>query len=289
MIRNTVITFLICILLGLPIHTAISVESDLSVVEIPPEMLARKWKKRNPAFLISPESVLRKLKEKRELVLVDVRDMDDFRRFRIPGSINIPIFVLNKKTFLKSRTLVLLNEGFNYSRLAQSCRQLRGSGFYHVSILAGGLSHWREKGFPIEGDAFAQKSLNKIPPQEFFAERNYENLIAIDVSQSTNKETLELMPGAFFVPYRGQAKRFVGELKKVIRPYENDPLVSVLIFNQHGKYPEVVERLIRKAGIKNVFYMQEGLEGYKRFLQQQVLIWRAKNTRKIVKKCVSCP
>ena len=289
MIRNTVITFFICINLGLPILTAIPVQSDLSVAEIPSELLSRKWKKYNLANLISPDSFLRKLKEKRELVLVDVRDAQDFNSCRIRGSINIPAFALSKKTFLKSKTLVLFNEGFNYSKLEQACQRLRDSGFHNVSILIGGLSHWSEKGFPIEGDVFAQKSLNKIPPREFFAERNYKNLILVDVSGIMSPEASSLMPGALSVPYRKQAKKFVGELKKVLQLHENDPLVSVLIFNKNGRYPESMELLIRKAGIKNVFYLKDGLEGYKTFLQKHALMLRTKNTRKIVKKCVSCP
>ena len=94
-IRNSVITFFVCMLLGLPIVTAIPVESDLSVAEIPSELLSRKWKKYDLANLISPESVLRKFKKKRELILVDVREMDDFRRFKIPGSINEALFSVN--------------------------------------------------------------------------------------------------------------------------------------------------------------------------------------------------
>jgi len=183
----------------------------------------------------------------------------------------------------------LVNEGFRYSKLEQICQRLKDSGFQQVSILIGGLNQWREKGFPIEGDVFAQKSLNKIPPREFFAERNYENLILVDVSGVMSPEASSLMAGAFSVPYRKQVKKFVHELKKVLQPHENDPLVSVLIFNKNGRYPESMELLIRKAGIKNVFYLKDGLEGYKTFLQKQALILRTKNTRKIVKKCVTCP
>jgi len=288
-IRNTVITFFICIILGLTILTAIPVQSDLSVAEIPSELLSRKWKKYNLANLISPDSVLRKLKEKRGLVLVDVRDAQDFNSCRIRGSINIPAFALSKKTFLKSKSLVLINEGFRYSKLEQAHQRLKDSGFQHIWILIGGLNYWEKKELPLDGDVFAQKKLNKIFPRDFFAERNYENLILVDVSGSMSPEAPSLMPGALSVPYREQAKKFVGELKKVLQPHKNDPLVSVLIFNQNGRYPERMEGLIRKAGIKNVFYLKDGLEGYKTFLQKQALILRTKSTRKIVKKCVTCP
>jgi len=258
-------------LLGLPILTAIPVESDLSVAEIPSELLSRKWKKYNLSNLISPDSVLGKLKEKRELVLVDVRDAQNFNSCRIRSSINIPAFALSKKTFLKSKSLVLVNEGFRYSKLEQACLRLKDSGFHNVWILIGGLSHWREKGFPIEGDVFAQKKLNKVLPRDFFAERNYENLILVDVSEIMSPEASSLMTGAFSVPYRKQVKKFVGRLKKVLEPHENDPLVSVLIFNKNGRYPESMELLIRKERVKNAFYLKDGLEGYKTFLQKQAL------------------
>ncbi len=288
-IRNTVIAFFICIILGLPIRTAIPVESDLSFAQIPSELLSRQWKKCNLANLTSPGSVLKKLKEKRELVLVDVRDAQDFNSCRIRGSINIPAFALSKKTFLKSKSLVLVNEGFRYSKLEQAYQRLKDSGFQHVSILIGGLNYWREKELPLDGDVFAQKGLNKIPPREFFAERNYENLVLVNVSGIMSPEASSLMPGALSAPYRKQGKKFVGELKEVLKPHENDRLVSVLIFNQNGRYTERMEGIIRKAGIKNVFYLKDGLEGYKTFLQKQALILRTKNTRKIVKKCVTCP
>lgn len=287
--RKITITFFLCIFLGLPIHAGKSEGNNLAPADIPLELLTCKWKKRNPAYLISPDSVLRKLKEKRELVLVDVRDAQDFNSCRIRGSINIPAFALRKKFFLKSKSLVLVNEGFSYSKLEQTCQRLKDSGFQHVSILIGGLNQWREKGFTIEGDVFAQKKVNKILPRDFFAERNCENLILVDVSGTMSPETLDLMPRSFSLPYRGLAEEFIGKIKQALRPHKNDPLISVLIFNQNGRYPERMEGLIRKAGIKNVFYLKDGLEGYKTFLQKQALILRTKNTRKIVRKCVTCP
>ena len=287
--RRITITFFIFMLLGLPIHAGKSEGNNPAPADIPLELLTCKWKKRNPAYLISPDSVLRKLKEKRELVLVDVRDAQDFNSCRIRGSINIPAFALRKKFFLKSKSLVLVNEGFSYSKLEQTCQRLKDSGFQHVSILIGGLNQWREKGFTIEGDVFAQKKVNKILPRDFFAERNCENLILVDVSGTMSPETLDLMPRSFSLPYRGLAEEFIGKIKQALRPHKNDPLISVLIFNQNGRYPERMEGLIRKAGIKNVFYLKDGLEGYKTFLQKQALILRTKNTRKIVKQCVTCP
>jgi len=47
--------------------------------------------------LISLEAVLYALKQKQDLVLVDVRDSSDFESFRIQGSINRPHISSKKK------------------------------------------------------------------------------------------------------------------------------------------------------------------------------------------------
>ena len=67
--------------------------------------LGKKLKKRNPAFVISVETVLEKLKQKENPVLIDLRNRESFEKFRIPGSItiNMPLFAIRTKTFLKNK------------------------------------------------------------------------------------------------------------------------------------------------------------------------------------------
>ena len=142
--RKAAITLFIWILVGLPAFNVVMAAQTLGSTEIPPELLAGKLRKRNPAFAISVESVLRKLKGKQEIILIDVRKRDEFEKFRIPGSINIPLFAIRTKAFLKSKSLVLVNEGYNYTQLERECAYLRKSGF-RVWLLNGGLYYWRQK------------------------------------------------------------------------------------------------------------------------------------------------
>jgi len=286
--KNCIITFLVCIFVGLPVRPCTPAEQDPIKTEIPPELPSGKLKKHDPAFFVSAEFVLLALKQKQDLVLVDVRDENDFESFRIPGSINIPLFALRTKTFLKHKQVVLINKGFMYGPLEQECRNLKDFGFTRVSILKGGLQYWKQKGAPFEGDVFAQKKLNEVSPREFFSESKYGNVAVVDVSETMGKEAHQLMPGAKSLPYQGQAKKFVGELKKVLYRHEGDPLILVLIYNLTGNYPERMVSLIRKAGIKNIFYLRGGLEGYGSFLKQQALIRQTKDKKKIVKRCVTC-
>nr|WP_320192692.1 transglutaminase domain-containing protein [uncultured Desulfobacter sp.] len=50
-------------------------------------------------FLASAENFS---KNKEEIILIDVRNHQQFEKFRIPGSINIPIFAIKTKLFLAS-------------------------------------------------------------------------------------------------------------------------------------------------------------------------------------------
>ena len=130
---------LIFVLIGPPLSAGNPAKKNLPPKDLPAGLFITGPKHLNPGLFISVESVLQQLKEKQHIVLVDVRDANDFEKFRIPGSLNIPFFALKTKTFLKKKSLVMINEGFSYSRLEQGCLRLRNAGFASVSILDGGL------------------------------------------------------------------------------------------------------------------------------------------------------
>ena len=126
----------ICFLAASPAHFCLLAEERLSAdvevntsdaqknpsnLDIPPELITMKLRKRNPAFSISMETVLRKLKKKEEIILVDVRSREAFERFRVPGSINLPLFALKTKAFLKSKPLVLINDGWHQKSQGAGC------------------------------------------------------------------------------------------------------------------------------------------------------------------------
>ncbi|MDY6973850.1 MAG: rhodanese-like domain-containing protein [Thermodesulfobacteriota bacterium] len=264
-------------------------ETDLPPKGLPADLFTVETRHLAPGLFVSAEAVLQMFKEKQDIILVDVRHGNDFEKFRIPGSINIPFFALKTKIFFKKRLLILINEGFGYSRLEQGCLQLRSAGFARVLILDGGLQLWNEKGAPLEGDVFAKNEMNKVLPQDLFQERDCANLVAVDVSETATPEAGRLIPRAVSVPYGGKDD-FTGALKKIAAAREEAPATNILIFNRTGKYAEGMERLIKEAGLKNIFYLQGGLAGYNTFLLQQAAIWRKEDNRKTVKKkCATCP
>ena len=272
------------------IEVEISGKDKNRPIGTPSELTTRKLRKRDPAFAISVESVLRKLKKKEEIVLVDVRNREEFEKFRISGSINIPLFAIKTKTFLKRKPLVLINEGYHYSPLERECKRLKDFGFTAAWILNGGLNAWREKGATVNGDIFAQKELNRVPPQIFFEEKNDESCIVIDVSKPKNQETLYLIPQAIAIPFIDNAGKFVSSLKRVMEKHKKASFLSFLILNENGEQYERIEKLIKETELRNVFYLKEGLMGYKGFLKRQALMWQPKDhSRKTLKKCPGCP
>ena len=287
--KKAVITLLISLLIGLSLRIGASTAQDLESMNTPAELLTTKLGKRNPEVAISVESVLQKLREKRGIIFIDVRKRSDFERFRIPGSINIPLFAIKTKAFLRSKSLVIVNEGYNYSQLERECEHLRRSGF-RAWLLNGGLNYWREKGAPLHGDGFAQKGLNRIPPRAFFAERDYENWMVIDISAPKQPQAHPLIPQSISIPYLNDEERFILTLEKTLAQEKDKQFLSVLIFSQKGEYYDKIEKAAQKTDLRNVFFLKGGIQAYRNLLGQQALISRAKlNQRKAIKKCAKCP
>jgi rhodanese-related sulfurtransferase len=91
------------------------------------------------------------LKEKKDILIVDIRSEDLFRKSRIEGSINIPLHSLHRRyqELPINRLFILVDENGNHSFLASS--YLVRKGFWQVRRLFGGMARWenfllRQKG-----------------------------------------------------------------------------------------------------------------------------------------------
>jgi rhodanese-related sulfurtransferase len=254
-----------------------------------PQSIASTVKKRNPAFAISVEAVLHKIKEKQSITLIDVREKDRFETVNIPGSINIPLYAVKTKTYLKSTPLIIINEGYSYEPLERECTHLRKAGF-QVWILNGGLYGWKQGGGPLNGDHFAQAELNKVPSPIFFTEKAYKEWLIIDISSSKQTQTSSLIPKAIHIPYSKNTAEFTSSLQKAIAPLKINPLRSLIFFNETGEDYNTIEKVIRNAGYKEAFFLKGGLAAYERFVTNLTLIKQAReNSRRTIKRCLNCP
>jgi rhodanese-related sulfurtransferase len=257
--------------------------------KIPDGWIARKMKKRDPALMVSVEDVLPGSKAKSERILVDVRPRHEFEKTRIPGSINIDLFAIKTKTFIKGQPIVLVAEGYRYRQLEEETRRLRRSGFM-VTILDGGLTKWGQTKGHIEGDAFAQRELNRVPPQVFFEERDYDHWVVMDATTAPLQGSGRLIPGSVPLASSTDGKELGRQMKAVIARNKIGPFPLFLIFDECGESYERIERLVLSSGIPDVYFLQGGINGYRSFLEQQASLLDSEDKPvKRVGRCPTCP
>ncbi len=62
-----------------------------------------------------------------------------------------------------------------------------------------------------------------------------------------------------------------------------------LIFNENGDHYEKIEKIMRKKGLENTFYLTGGLNAYEKYLQHLVLCRQPKDSRiQRIDKCKNC-
>jgi rhodanese-related sulfurtransferase len=252
------------------------------------ELLTRKLRTRHSALLISADAVLQKIKERQDVALVDVRDEKEYAKFRIPGSIHLPLHTVKTKEFLKKRSVVLIAAGPGDSQLEQECERLRNAGF-QASTLDGGLIAWQRRGAPIEGDLLALSELRKISPRTYFEARHDSNWIALNACKSRKDEGSYFIPEAFPLACPTDPKLFLACFKTALGKNNSDSTRLVLIFDDAGKNYERMEKVLPAAGTVNAYFLRGGLEAYQAYLKQQAGMIRARGVaERTARKCPSC-
>jgi rhodanese-related sulfurtransferase len=266
-------------------HKAHETYNSFSV--IPEKLFNPKPKQRESAFAISPDRLLSKLKQKQPLTLVDVRNTDDFQRLHIPGSLNIPLYAVKTKVFLKSFPMVLINEGFQHSLLESECRQLKDMGF-DVLILDGGVTAWAQKGNALVGDLFALEDMQMISPQVFYREKDRQNVLVIDISPVQLEISKQLMPYSIHLPIPGEQGQWAPVLGRLTDSHRTPPFLSILVLNQTGDGYDRAKKIFAGLSV-NAFYLQSGMVGYQRYLEDIMLSWVPRDDRiKTEKPCEIC-
>jgi rhodanese-related sulfurtransferase len=89
-----------------------------------------------------------------DVVLVDVRDEESFRREHILGAANIPAAQLVKRLadLPRDRTIVTYCWDITCALAPKAALELAQKGF-KVQFLAGGIEEWKKKGFPVKAAA----------------------------------------------------------------------------------------------------------------------------------------
>lgn len=94
---------------------------------------------------------------KPDFVLVDARGPEAFARTHVPGALNIPHRTMSRERmgeFPAETLFVVYCAGPHCNGADRAAVRLAGLG-YRVKEMIGGISGWREEGFPLEKGAAA--------------------------------------------------------------------------------------------------------------------------------------
>ncbi len=101
---------------------------------------------------VSPEEVHEALRSGEGVVVVDVREPDEWEQGHIPGARHIPRGVLEYRAAsdLPDREARIVVHCAAGGRGALAARTLQEMGYTNVANMEGGLGAWQEKGYELE-------------------------------------------------------------------------------------------------------------------------------------------
>jgi len=199
------------------------------------------------------------------VLLIDVRRVDEFQKYQIPGSLNLTPFSIKSKHFLKDKRIVLVNEGRYLSQLEDLCTRLKSVGFQDVSVMAGGLRAWHQAGFPVIGDRLALSELNQISPAELVSSLRERDWRFIDLDKSLHS-LANLLTTSGAIEYQASKTDFISAVNKASRKFGDTALTGFLVINSHGENYREIERILQLTEAKNIFYLAGGISELKRYL-----------------------
>jgi rhodanese-related sulfurtransferase len=242
------------------------------------------------SFAVFPGWVMAKLSQDPKPVIVDIRSPEDYEKLRIPQSMNLPLYAVKTKSFLRDRLIVLVNEGYVYAELADEARKLKQQGF-SVAILFGGLNAWNKNKGELVGDVLEISRMKAITPKMFYQEKESEHHLLLDLSIEDGAETKNISKNRVRIPVEKLEKYLSGDLSmtgKVSLENANE-FMTVLIVNERGSDCEKIEKIVENAKTQNVFFLQGGWLAYEQYLSDLQLASAPKEDRMVTKSaCDSC-
>ncbi|MEE9343694.1 MAG: rhodanese-like domain-containing protein [Gammaproteobacteria bacterium] len=212
------------------------------------------------------------------ITLVDVRNKAEYASHRIPGAVNIPLFAVKQKSFLRHRAVVLLNEGRTHVELLSTCKALMADGFDNVKVLDGGIHSWITMSGPVDGNKAALAHHRVITPPEFVSALPERQWVVI-LLDDQKKSTFVSLAGHKVIEYPGDMDQLVNVLVNAFKKNEQgDTRNAVLLANRQGKNYQAITALLKEHAVSHTFLLAGGTEAYQGYLSQH-LAMRSKMLR----------
>lgn len=242
-----------------------------------------------PAASKSTRSCLSSLSEAEELhardnvSFVDVRSPEEYARYHITGSINVPLHMVRTKEFLKTTSVLLVNDGRCTTQLENTCRELRQSGFRNVSVLDGGLFGWHASQKPLEGDLIELSRLGRMTAEELFEVRALANWTVIEIAvPGKNGDIRSWLPANVITISPGSISTVSST---VLQLRKKNSQVKILLIADGDDTYQRIDAQLKKSGIAPVLHLDGGIKGYRAHVKNQLALWKQQNLPRRYEAC----
>ncbi|MEE4176736.1 MAG: YeeE/YedE thiosulfate transporter family protein [Bacteroides sp.] len=125
------------------IYLVLPSERHSTIRELSPSQLLAEM--HDPELFVTPQEVsFRIMTQDKSMILIDVREPEDFQQYALPGAVNIPLNSLFERTwrkFFKENESQLVFYGFGNSAAELAWSAAKRAGTEHIYILQGGLNN----------------------------------------------------------------------------------------------------------------------------------------------------
>ena len=233
--------------------------------------------------LVSIDS-LNKAKNLNTLLYVDVRDASSFNTKHILNSINIPYHLLEIKSFLKAKKVILIGNGWNESALIEKCDDLLNSGFKSVRVLTGGIISWFNKKNKV-----SKRELVTLTAKEFFNNNTEKKFVPVvllnkEPGSKQKKEIYSVLPHAKIISLKKSKKQLVQNLKALGKGAN-----PIVIFSNTRYVVDATVNEYYRNPLRKMFYFEGGYDAYHEIIKLNKMTALGNDKKRLsTKKPVSC-
>lgn len=192
--------------------------------------------------------------QSKSVLLVDVRSEDSYRESTILGAVNIPLYALKTKSYLKGKHLLLFDDGSNPHKLVSECRKLISNYGMKISVLKGGIRQWNNSGK-------SKGILYKLTPDDYLASKNLGRWITIDATGGL--EARKIFKDTPLVAATKIVSNDTSEITSAIKQGKD-----VVVLTDRGESTKQLAD-IQKVLDQPVYLLVGGVKGYGEFLNNR--------------------
>lgn len=226
---------------------------------------------------IGSEEVQRRLLSN-SVVLIDTRPVNLFESYRIPGSLNLSPFEIKSKGFLKSKHLVIVDDSANLMEMGLLCYELKRQGFKKINFINGGIGSWEQKLVGRDVHSIDSWVFGKISPRKFVSLKSKMKWLVLDISNDVSDKSFKFINDDLKVTrFEMEDANSLAEVKKHMTSFSNKSMHGFLVVSKNGERYSEVERYLKENSIKNIYYLDGGMEAYAKYMvEREVFLARLK-------------